>query len=135
MNMVTRRNLLQGAAVTPAMLAFMAEAAGTPNVKTLIDQKIDSIENPEVFLQVVELGSGVQAGAHRHPGPVFGYVIEGELLTQVEGTGPVTYKAGDAFYEPAGHVHLQAKNAGQGGVTRVVAVVIGKQGSPPVLAK
>src|SRR5215208_2357340 len=131
--MVTRRNLLHGAAAS-SILASMAEAAGA-NVKSLIEQKIDSIENPLVFVQVVELGPGVQSSAHRHPGPVFGYVLEGELLTQVEGSGPTTLKAGEAFYEPAGHVHLQAKNPGKSGVTRFVAMVIGKQGSPAVLAR
>jgi quercetin dioxygenase-like cupin family protein len=133
--MVTRRNLLQGVAAGSALLASMAEAAGAPNVKTLIEQKIDGIENPLVFMQVVELAPGAQSSAHRHPGPVFGYILEGELLTQVEGSAPTTYKTGEAFYEPAGHVHLQARNPGKTGVTRFLAVVIGKQGSPPVLAK
>jgi quercetin dioxygenase-like cupin family protein len=130
--MVTRRNLLQGAAVSPALLAAMA---GAPNVKSLIEQKIDSIENPVVFVQIVELEPGVQSSAHRHPGPVFGYILEGELLTQVEGSAPTTLKAGEAFYEPAGHVHMQTKNPGKSGVTRFLAMVIGKQGSPPVLPK
>ena len=85
--------------------------------------------------QVVEFGPGVESQPHRHPGPVFGYVLEGELLTQVEGSEPSTYKPGQAFYEPGGHVHLMAKNPSKSKPTRFLAMIIGKQGSPSVLAK
>lgn len=47
------------------------------------------------------------AGAppHRHPGgPAFGYVIEGEMLFEVEGRPPRVLRAGEAFWEPGGEV-------------------------------
>ena len=45
------------------------------------------------------------APPHRHPGgPSFGYVLEGEMLFELEGEPPRAIKAGDAFWEPGGDV-------------------------------
>ena len=41
---------------------------------------------------------------HRHSGPVFGYVLEGEMLFEPEGQAPYPIKAGEAFWEPGGDV-------------------------------
>jgi quercetin dioxygenase-like cupin family protein len=49
-------------------------------------------------------GSG-GAPPHRHPGgPAFGYVLEGELLFEIEGEAPRVLRAGQAFWEPGGDV-------------------------------
>jgi quercetin dioxygenase-like cupin family protein len=40
---------------------------------------------------------------HRHPGgPCFGYVLDGEMLFELEGEDPRVIKAGEAFWEPGG---------------------------------
>lgn len=45
------------------------------------------------------------APPHRHPGgPAFGYVLEGEMLFELEGEPPRVVKAGEAFWEPGGDV-------------------------------
>ncbi|HVJ88653.1 MAG TPA: cupin domain-containing protein [Labilithrix sp.] len=42
---------------------------------------------------------------HRHPGgPAFGYVLEGEMLFELEGEAPRVIRAGEAFWEPGGDV-------------------------------
>jgi quercetin dioxygenase-like cupin family protein len=49
-------------------------------------------------------GSG-GAPPHRHPsGPAFGYVLEGEMLFEVEGEPPRVVRAGEAFWETGGDV-------------------------------
>jgi quercetin dioxygenase-like cupin family protein len=60
----------------------------------------------EVMTVIVEWPPG-SAGAppHRHPtGPAFGYVLEGEMLFELEGEAPRVIKAGEAFWEPGGDV-------------------------------
>jgi quercetin dioxygenase-like cupin family protein len=49
---------------------------------------------------------------HRHPGgPCFGYVMEGEMVFELEGEPPRVIKAGEAFWEPGGDVvHYQDAN-------------------------
>ncbi|GAA1501281.1 cupin domain-containing protein [Dactylosporangium maewongense] len=41
---------------------------------------------------------------HRHPGPAFGFVLEGEMLFELQGSPPRVVKAGEAFWEPGGDV-------------------------------
>jgi quercetin dioxygenase-like cupin family protein len=48
---------------------------------------------------------------HRHSGPVFGYLLEGELLFELEGEPERVIRAGEAFWEPGGDViHYQDGN-------------------------
>src|SRR5262245_1487867 len=67
----------------------------------------------EVIQAVVEIGPGVTAPKHSHPGEEIIYVLEGVLQYQVEGQAPVTLKAGDVLFVPDGAVH-SAKNVGSG---------------------
>jgi quercetin dioxygenase-like cupin family protein len=49
---------------------------------------------------------------HRHSGPAFGYVLEGEMLFELEGEPPRVVRAGEAFWEPGGDaIHYQDGNA------------------------
>jgi quercetin dioxygenase-like cupin family protein len=52
------------------------------------------------------------APPHRHPsGPAFGYMLEGEMLFELEGVHPRVIRAGDTFWEPGGDViHYQDGN-------------------------
>ncbi|MFQ6148342.1 cupin domain-containing protein [Streptomyces seoulensis] len=48
---------------------------------------------------------------HRHFGPVFGYVLEGEMLYELEGGPPRVIRAGEPFWEPGGDlIHYQDAN-------------------------
>lgn len=63
-------------------------------------------DGADAMTAIIEWGPG-DAGAppHRHPGgPCFGYVLEGEMLFELEGEAPRVLKAGDAFWEPGGDV-------------------------------
>lgn len=41
---------------------------------------------------------------HRHTGPAFGYVIEGEMVFELEGEPERVVRAGETFWEPGGDV-------------------------------
>lgn len=63
-------------------------------------------QDAEAMTAIIEWGPG-DSGAppHRHPGgPCFGYVLEGEMLFELEGEAPRVIKAGEAFWEPGGDV-------------------------------
>jgi mannose-6-phosphate isomerase-like protein (cupin superfamily) len=71
--------------------------------------------------QLVELPP-VDAGLapHRHSGSVFGYVLEGRILFELEGDEPREIVAGEAFWEPGGDVvHYQVANLDSGNWSRV----------------
>jgi len=63
-------------------------------------------QGAEVMTVVIDYPPG-SAGAppHRHPsGPAFGYVLEGEMLFELEGEPSRVIRAGEAFWEPGGDV-------------------------------
>jgi quercetin dioxygenase-like cupin family protein len=48
---------------------------------------------------------------HRHSGPVFGYMLEGEMRFEIEGEPERVIHAGESFWEPGGDViHYQDGN-------------------------
>jgi quercetin dioxygenase-like cupin family protein len=66
-----------------------------------------------------------QAGLpHRHAGPIFGYVLEGEFEFALGEEPPKTLKAGETFYERSGVVHRVARNPSTKTKTRVLAVIL-----------
>ncbi len=72
-----------------------------------------AVPEREVVQARVELAPGVAFGRHRHPGEEIVYVLEGSLEYQLESQPPVTLKAGDVLFIPAGTIHT-AKNVGGG---------------------
>ena len=55
-----------------------------------------------------------QAGdPHRHPGPAFGYVLEGEYEWAIDDQPAKVLKAGETFYEPGGCLHRVSRNPGK----------------------
>ena len=69
---------------------------------------------------------------HRHPGgPCFGYVLDGEMLFELEGEDPRVIKAGEAFWEPGGEViHYQDANNRTDIPLRFVVTMIMAPGQP-----
>ncbi|WP_163508958.1 cupin domain-containing protein [Fodinicola acaciae] len=89
-------------------------------------------DNGEVMTAIIELPPGDSGTPpHRHSGPVFGYLLEGELLFELEGEAPYVIRAGEAFWEPGGDViHYQAANNLPDAWTRFVVVMVGMPGQP-----
>jgi quercetin dioxygenase-like cupin family protein len=83
-------------------------------------------EGAHAMTQVVALPpSDVGPAPHRHSGPVFGYVLEGRILFELEGYAPREIIAGEAFWEPGGDVvHYQVANLDPGTWSRFLAVCI-----------
>ena len=88
-----------------------------------IAEKLDGKKAKATTVEVT-LGPGQAGAPHRHPGPVFGYVIEGEYEWAIDDNPVKTLKAGDAFYEPTGCLHRVSRNPAVRGNTRVLAVVL-----------
>ena len=78
----------------------------------------------KVTMVEVTLTPGESGMPHRHPGPVFVYVLEGEYELGIDDQPTKTYKAGETFYEPTGCLHRVSKNPSAKGPTRVLAVLL-----------
>jgi quercetin dioxygenase-like cupin family protein len=72
---------------------------------------------------VVTLGPGEAGAPHRHPGPAFGYVLEGEYEWGIDDQPSRVLRAGETFYEPGGCLHRVTRNPGKV-KTRVMAWVL-----------
>lgn len=72
----------------------------------------------------VTFEAGATSAAHRHPGPIFGYLLEGELDFQAGDEPMRRLKAGDTFYEPAMALHAVSRNPSDKTRTRVLAVMV-----------
>jgi quercetin dioxygenase-like cupin family protein len=100
---------------------------------TLSDVRLPALPGPaDVMTVLVELPPGDPGSPpHRHPGPVFGYVLEGAVRFHLEGREPQVLGVGETLWEPGGDVvHLEAANALPDAWTRFVAVMMGAPGAP-----
>jgi quercetin dioxygenase-like cupin family protein len=87
-----------------------------------IVEKLDGKKAKATMVELT-LEPGQESSPHRHPGPVFGYVIEGEYEWAIDDQPAKMLKAGDTFYEPTGCLHRVSKNPGKT-KSRVLAVVL-----------
>ena len=90
-----------------------------------------SVSGREVVQVRVDFAPGVAFPPHSHPGEEIAYVIEGLLEYQIEGKPPVTLKAGEALFIPAGTIH-SAKNVGSGNAAELATYIVEK-GKPLVM--
>jgi quercetin dioxygenase-like cupin family protein len=88
-----------------------------------IVEKLDGKDAKVTFVEVT-LEPGQASAPHRHPGPVFGHVLEGEYEWAVDDKPARTLKVGETFYEPTGCLHRVSKNPASKGKTRILAVVL-----------
>ena len=91
------------------------------------------VSGREVIQVRVDFEPGVASPNHSHPGVEVAYVIDGTFEYQLEGQPPVTLKAGDSLYIPAGVAHI-AKNVGTGNASELATYIV-KKGEPLVVIK
>ncbi|MGH9377089.1 MAG: cupin domain-containing protein, partial [Terriglobia bacterium] len=77
-----------------------ADATSSSRVQEIIQHMLPGMDNKEATVVVVHYAPGEGSMPHRHPGPVFAYILEGTIISQVEPGPPITYEQGQAFYEP-----------------------------------
>jgi quercetin dioxygenase-like cupin family protein len=99
--------LVSGAFLSP--LGAQAQQSGV--TRTDLQRHDLSAPGREAIQVRVDLAPGVAFGKHTHPGEEVIYVLEGQLEYQIEDKPPVTLKAGDVLFIPAGTVH-SARNPG-----------------------
>ncbi len=116
-------------------LALHMARAQQPGIKRTDALRHDlGVPGREVIQVRVDFDPGVAFGKHSHPGAEVAYVLEGTLEYQFEGEPPVTLKAGEALFIPAGTIHA-AKNVGTGNAAELATYIVEKGKPLVVLAK
>jgi quercetin dioxygenase-like cupin family protein len=107
-------------------------------VKPLITQDLAGIPGKEAVMATVEYLPGGASLPHRHDADVFVYVLEGSIVTQVDGKEAVTLKAGDTFHESPTDIHRKSANASATQPAKFLVFMVKDKGKPttrPVDAK
>ena len=107
-------------------LAHQAESGKVKVTELSAREIIEKLDGKDASATVVEVTFAPDQKdlPHRHAGPVFGYVLEGEYEHAIDEQPVKTYKAGDTFYEPSGCVHRVAQNPSRKARTRLLAVIL-----------
>jgi len=132
--MINRRDAISSAALLMLQsVASRAEAQGTQSTNTAVyqhDLPNVTMEGWEVTVSEVSFPPGYSGRAHRHPGFVLVYVLEGAVVTKISGLPEKTYTAGQMFYEQPGSTHEVNHNASETRSARILAMIFAKKGLP-----
>lgn len=85
-------------------------------------------EAAKITAVVVTVPPGGETGWHIHPVPLFGYILQGELIVDYGADGKRTYREGEGLLEAMSASH-NGRNEGTEPV-RILAVYIGMVGRP-----
>jgi quercetin dioxygenase-like cupin family protein len=138
--MMTRREAVASFALFAELLASGGYAdaqtqtgpATPPSLPPVFKHDLPNLtmDDWEVTVSYVDYAPGRVGAAHRHPGFVLAYVLEGAVVARISGQGEEkTYTAGQMFYEQPGATHEVSKNASQTQPARLLAMIFAKKGS------
>jgi quercetin dioxygenase-like cupin family protein len=133
--MKTTRFMAIAVLMVGSALALHTAQAQAPGItRTDLQQHDLSVPGREVVQVRVDFAPGVVAPAHKHPGEEIVYGIEGLLEYRLQGQPPVTLKAGEVLFIPAGTVH-EVKNVGSSNAAELATYIVEKGKPLLVLAK
>ena len=87
-------------------------------------------DHPEVSTLAIVIPPGAETGWHKHPGPLYTYVVAGEVDVELDGGKVARYGAGDVVYEVVDSWH-NGVNRGSEDV-RLIVFALGSEGEPLV---
>ena len=112
--------------------AYEQEYIPKAETTTLAEEPLAGVEGKTVIIKHFELPPGHVGGKHFHPGPVFVYVLEGELTIDTENIGPQTISEGELYQEPIGKA-MQARNLSATEPTKIIVFQVGDEGKPMMI--
>ena len=122
-----RTLLMMGVVLGIGAVTFAYHQHDGESVKVLsvrdIKEKLDGQDAAATIVEVT-IEAGESGLAHRHPGPGFVYILEGEYELGIDDQPTKIFKAGETFYEPTGCLHRVSRNPSAKGRTRLIAVVL-----------
>lgn len=117
-------------------VAFMAGGIGfwggvqaqsmAVKVKEVYRNPLTGIEGKEIRVLQLEFGPGVVSPPHRHPGDTFVYVVDGELVTEIDDRTAFSAKAGEVFHEPPMSLHKSTRNNGTEPAHAIAIMILDK---------
>ena len=100
--------------------------------RVAFSHSLPALNGEKLAVNVVEVSyaPGEASPAHSHPCPVIGYVVDGEIRSQVGAQPEVVYKAGDSFYESPNSIHEISANASRTKPAKLLAFFVCDHAAP-----
>ena len=122
-------------AILFGMASFQAadaqEYVSKAQVKTLHQAPLQGVAGKEVVVKHFGLPAEFVGGKHMHPGPVFVYVLEGELTVELA-SETKTFKAGELYAEDI-NTAMVGKNLSATDDLEILVFQVGDVGKPMML--
>ncbi len=134
-------NIRMSSALLLASLAIVAPPAlahgpgsgdGEEKIAVLQRHALSDAPGKTLLAFTVEYAPGQRSVPHVHEGSVIAYVLEGAVVSQLEGEPQVTYRAGESWYEAPRIGHLVSRNASDTRPARLLVWAL-NEGDGPVL--
>jgi len=79
-------------------------SAEQPIIRTIVsDVRLPAVKaTNRVQVREIKILPSQPAGLHKHNGPVFGNIVAGSVVYQIDGQPAAVLRPGDVFYEPEG---------------------------------
>jgi quercetin dioxygenase-like cupin family protein len=116
-----------------ASIAFTGAQAGTGSAHSLVARDLADIPGKEGMVELVDFAPGESSEIHRHNADLFVYVLEGTVVTQLEGEAPKTLKAGEVFTEAPNDIHVVSRNASTTKPAKLLVFFVKTKGAPPTV--
>ena len=132
--MQDRRTFLGIAAASLLPIGIDAQApapAPRPPTELARHALTGAFEGFEAVLVELNIPPGQRSSGpgHRHPGPVLGYIAEGQMRFAINNEPEQILATGRTFLEPSGAVHTTAGSARSDGPTRALVFMLVPKGS------
>lgn len=88
-------------------------------------------DKAEVTAMTVDLAPGAETGWHKHPIPVYAYVVSGTIIVEIEGGKEISFGPGEAIIEVVNTLH-NGRNKGKEPV-KLAVFYLGAEGIPNVI--
>lgn len=124
--LVTQMQKLSSAAVASLFAVSVCGAQATPARRLDFDHVIPNIPGKSVKTVVVNYAPGQMSAPHAHAKSAFviAYVLDGEILSAVNGEPAKTYRAGEYWTENPGDRHTTSGNASKTTPAKLLAIFV-----------
>jgi quercetin dioxygenase-like cupin family protein len=127
---IARTVLSLGFLLAGAGSALAHDPAGAETVRPILRLSLPDVPGKQATMVTVSYEPGQASAPHLHPGSVFAYVLEGSVVSQLEGAEAKTYTQGQSWYEPPQAHHLVSRNASATQPAKLLVWLLGGENEP-----
>lgn len=114
----------------PAFAHGPGEGDGEEKITMLQERVLADAPGKKALAFTVEYAPGQRSIPHVHAGSAIAYVLEGSVISQLEGEAPVTYRTGESWYETPRTNHLVSRNASTTKPAKLLVWILNDGDSP-----